>query len=268
MSGWISLHRKLMDNPIYSNAGMLKLWVHCLLKASHAEHEQLVGNQVIKLQPGQFVTGRNALATEFNKGAKKEDIVSPITLWRWLNLFEKLEMLNIKKTTKYSVVTVINWGGYQHHEQQVNNKRTTNEQQMNTNNNVNNVNNDNNISSRKQKRVYEEDSDEMKLTNFFIQEVQKNDSLFTCKNKQSWCEDFRKIIEIDKRDKSEISKLIRWIQQDDFWKSNVLSPSKLRKQYSNLLIKMNATKPVVTQEPKSPSYVNNVSEKDLLNMGE
>lgn len=143
MSGWISLHRKLIDNPIYSNAGMLKLWVHCLLKASHAEHDLLVGNQVIKLQPGQFVTGRNALASEFNKGAKKEDMVSPITLWRWLNLFEKLEMLNIKKTTKYSVVTVINWSMYQPNEQQMNNKRTTNEQQMNTNNNGNKGNNDN-----------------------------------------------------------------------------------------------------------------------------
>ena len=133
-----------MDNPIYSNAGMLKLWIHCLLKASHAEHEQLVGNQVVKLYPGQFVTGRNALAEEFNKGASKGDKVSAITLWRWLNLFEKLEMLNIKKTTKFSVVTITNWTNYQQNEHQMNIKRTSNEQQVNTNNNDNNDNNENN----------------------------------------------------------------------------------------------------------------------------
>ena len=69
MTGWISLHRKIMDNPIYSNAFMLKLWIHCLMKASHKEHNQLVGNQMVKLEPGQFVTGRNALADEFNKVA-------------------------------------------------------------------------------------------------------------------------------------------------------------------------------------------------------
>ena len=140
MAGWISLHRKIMDNPIYSNAFMLKLWIHCLMKASHKEHSQLVGNQMVKLEPGQFVTGRNALAEEFNKGAKKDEVISAITLWRWLKNFEEWEMLNIKTTTKYSVVTVINWSEHQQHEQQVNNKRTTNEQQVNTNNNVNNVN--------------------------------------------------------------------------------------------------------------------------------
>lgn len=143
MAGWISLHRKLMDNPIYSNANMLKLWIHCLMKATHTEREQLVGNQMVKLEVGQFITGRNALSDEFNKGAKKDETVSAITLWRWLKNFEKWGMLNIKTTTKYSVVTVTNWSEHQVHEQQMNNNRTASEQQVNTNNNVNNYNNTN-----------------------------------------------------------------------------------------------------------------------------
>ncbi|PIC87955.1 hypothetical protein CSV72_02055 [Sporosarcina sp. P20a] len=154
MAGWISLHRKIMDNPIYSNANMLKLWIHCLMKATHTERDQLIGNQMVKLEVGQFVTGRHALAEEFNKGAKKDEIISPSTLWRWLNNFEQWQMLNIKKTTKYSVVTIVQWSEYQHNGQQVNNKwtadeqqmnskRTTDEQQVNTNNNVNNANNSN-----------------------------------------------------------------------------------------------------------------------------
>lgn len=132
-----------MDHDIYSDPHLLKLWIHCLLKASHTEREQLVGRQVITLEPGQFVTGRDALAREFNAGATKQNIVSAITLWRWLLMFESLKMLNIKKTTKYSVVTVIKWVEYQNNEHQMNNKRTSNEQPMNTNNNVNNVNKEN-----------------------------------------------------------------------------------------------------------------------------
>lgn len=145
---------------------MLKLWIHCLLKASHKERNQLIGNQVVNLEIGQFITGRKALANEFNKGAKDTHIISESTLWRWLQLFEQLQMLNIKKTTKYSVVTVVNWCEYQWieqqmdskwtaveqqvdssrttSEQQMDNKRTSDEQQMNTNNNVNNLNNVNN----------------------------------------------------------------------------------------------------------------------------
>ena len=132
-----------MDNPIYSNANMLKLWVHCLLKASHTEHKQLVGNQMVILEKGQFVTGRDALFNEFNKGAKSSEIVSAVSLWRWLKKFEEWQMLNIKTTTKYSVISILGWNEYQQSEQQVNNKRTANEQQMITNNNVNKDNKEN-----------------------------------------------------------------------------------------------------------------------------
>lgn len=132
MLGWISLHRKLQEHEIYADPYMLKLWIHCLLKASHKERNQLVGNQVVNLEVGQFITGRKALANEFNKGAKDVHIISESTLWRWLLLFEQLQMLNIKKTTKYSVVTVVNWCEYQGIEQQMNSKWTADEQQMNS----------------------------------------------------------------------------------------------------------------------------------------
>lgn len=132
-----------MDNPIYSNANMLKLWIHCLLKASHAEHKLLVGNQMVVLEKGQFVTGRDALSEEFNKGAKSDEVVAARTLWRWLKNFETWEMLSIKSTTKYSVVTVFNWSSYQGNDQQVSNRCPTDVQQVSTNNNVNNVNKEN-----------------------------------------------------------------------------------------------------------------------------
>lgn len=132
-----------MDNPIYSNANMLKLWIHCLLKASHAEHKLLVGNQMVVLEKGQFVTGRDSLSEEFNKGAKSDEVVAARTLWRWLKNFETWEMLSIKSTTKYSVVTVFNWSSYQGGDQQVSSKCPTDVQQVSTNNNVNNVNKEN-----------------------------------------------------------------------------------------------------------------------------
>ncbi len=144
-NGWIKLHRKIQENGIYSDSNMLKLWIHCLLKASHKERSQLVGNQMVELLPGEFITGREVLSDEFNKGVKKADRVSAITLFRWLNNFEKWQMLNIKKTTKYSVVTVLGWSEYQHDEQQLNNKRTTDDQQLNTNKNVKNEKNEKKI---------------------------------------------------------------------------------------------------------------------------
>jgi DNA replication protein DnaD len=149
MQGFISLHRKLMNNPIWGDPNYLKLWVYCLFKATHQEHEQLVGNQMVKLQRGQFITGRNALAEDLNRGVKPKQQLDNLTWFRYLKNLETWGMLNIKTTNKFSVVTIDKYEFYQDvfnkveqgSEHQMNSKRTSNEHQMNTNNNVNKGNN-------------------------------------------------------------------------------------------------------------------------------
>lgn len=124
----------------------------------------MVGNQNIELEPGQFITGRNDLSDDFNYGVKKSKKISGLTLFRWLESFEKLEMLNIKTTNKYTIVTVNNWCKYQGNEQQLNSKRTstehqpnntctTNEQQLNTYKNDKNVKNVKNEKKEKKEDI-------------------------------------------------------------------------------------------------------------------
>jgi len=132
MSGWIKLHRKILEKAIWQDPQMLKLWIYCLLKASHTETKVLIDKQEIKLSPGQFVTGRFTLAEEYNRGTKKSKVVNERTLWRWLKKFEEWEMLSIKSTNKYSVITIINWHAYQQIDQQMSSKCPTDVQQMST----------------------------------------------------------------------------------------------------------------------------------------
>ncbi len=143
MLGYIKLYRKTMCSPIWQDPYYLKLWMYCLMKASHKEHKQLVGNQVIVLQPGEFVTGRTSLSEDLNKGMKPKQKQSEISWWRYINNIEQWGMLNIKKTNKYSVVSIVKWHEYQESEQQVNINRTSNEHQLNTNKNVKNDKNEN-----------------------------------------------------------------------------------------------------------------------------
>jgi DnaD/phage-associated family protein len=145
--GWVKLHRKIIENPIWTDSQKLKLWMLCLLKATHKEYKQLVGDQVVLLKPGEFVTGRDSLAYEFNKGVNKANHVSGISLFRWLSLLAEMGFLNIKKTNKFTVVSVVSWNEYQSLEQQTNNSCTSDEQQMNTNKNIKNIKNNKNISS-------------------------------------------------------------------------------------------------------------------------
>lgn len=123
MQGWVSIHRKIMNNPVWQDPKLLKLWMLCLLEASHKDHEQLVGKQIVTLHPGQFVTGRFALAKTYNEGAKKEDIVPERTLWRWIKMLEAYDFLSINSNTKYSVISIKNWNQYQQSDQQMSNKK-------------------------------------------------------------------------------------------------------------------------------------------------
>jgi DnaD/phage-associated family protein len=144
-----------MNNPVWQDPKLLKLWMLCLLEATHKEHEQLVGKQIIKLQPGEFVTGRFSLAKTYNEGAKKANLVEERTLWRWMKMLETYDFLSIKSNTKYSVITIKNWNSYQPNVQPVSNKCPADVQPMSTNNNGNNVNNDNkkDINNNPNKRI-------------------------------------------------------------------------------------------------------------------
>lgn len=142
MSGWIKLHRCLMEKAIFQNEKLLKVFIWCLLKASHSEHEQLIGRQKVTLQPGQFPTGRHKAAVELN--------MSPSTAWSYLKLLEANNTIDIKSNNKFSVVTVVNWGLYQTEDNKpdskydniYDNKKTTNRQQIDTNKNDKNDKND------------------------------------------------------------------------------------------------------------------------------
>ena len=142
MAGWIKLHRSLLKSAVFDDPQLLKLWLWCLLKATHTPRETVIEKQLVKLEPGQFTTGRFKLEEEFNRGIPKKKRVSAITLWRWLKKLEEWQMLNIKTHSKFSIVTVSNWSEYQQDEQQMNNRRTTDEQQVNTDKNVKNDKND------------------------------------------------------------------------------------------------------------------------------
>jgi DnaD/phage-associated family protein len=139
------VHRKLLQSDIFQNEKLLKIFMYCLLKASHTDYKQLVGMKVINLKPGQFVFGRSRAASELNM---KES-----TVWKYMKLLEDLGSITMKSNNKFTVVTVDKWGNYQAHdveeEQQNNNKRTTKEQQKNTNKNLKNLKNSSSSGSSK-----------------------------------------------------------------------------------------------------------------------
>ncbi|WP_335520477.1 replication protein [Neobacillus drentensis] len=227
------------------------------MKASHKERKVLVDKQEVFLTVGEFVTGRFSLHKEFNEGIPPRKQTKDTTLWSWLKKLEKMGSIDIKTHNKYSVISILHWSDYQgtlttesqqidngltRESQQNDNKMTTESQQIDTNNNVNNEKNEENEKNGKKpsspKQVYDEQSVHYQLALRLYQNILANNQDYKKPNLQKWANDVRLMIEQDKRTEEQISYLMDWVQQDSFWKSNILSPSKLREKFDQLVIRV------------------------------
>ena len=119
--GFVKLFRKIKNSAVFENADLLKLWILCLLKASHRGMEISINGKrkSVKIETGQFVTNRHDLWREYHqvkdeKQIKRKNIKpSKITLRNWLLQFQEMEMIEIETTNKYSIISIKNWEHYQ-----------------------------------------------------------------------------------------------------------------------------------------------------------
>lgn len=137
MDGWFKLHRKIKNSSVFADPEILRLWLLCLIRASYKSRSIIVNRDEIKLEPGQFVTGRKSLCEEYNDSIVPAKKVKETTLWSWVKKLEKWRMIDIKSTNKYSIISIVNWGEYQEvlttERQLIDNKLATELQQNDTN---------------------------------------------------------------------------------------------------------------------------------------
>lgn len=126
MQGWVSVHRKMLDNPVvFKDADHVAVWMYLLLNAAHKECQVLFKGEKITLLPGQLITGRKAISDKLK--------ISDSKVHRILKLFEIEQQIEQQTSNKNRLISIKNWDKYQlseqQNEQQLNNNRTTTEQQ-------------------------------------------------------------------------------------------------------------------------------------------
>lgn len=95
----------------------------------------------------------------------------------------------------------------------------------------------------KTQQKFADDSVEMQLAMYLFSKIKENNpdhKKLTDSQKQKWADSIRLMIERDKRTPQQIHNMIDWCQADDFWKTNILSTAKLRKQYDAMKVKANS----------------------------
>jgi hypothetical protein len=90
------------------------------------------------------------------------------------------------------------------------------------------------IKKDKEINIFSSDSDEYKLAVWLLERIRSHLRGFKEPDLQKWAKGMDAILRLDKRDVNEVRAVIDFAQGDSFWRSNILSPDKLRKQYDQL----------------------------------
>lgn len=95
--GYVKLPRSITSWQWYTDANVLKVYLHLLIKANFKEHRWQ--KEIIK--KGQLVTGRKKLSEEL--------FMNESMVRRILKKLEDTGDISVKTTNKYSVITLLKW---------------------------------------------------------------------------------------------------------------------------------------------------------------
>lgn len=264
--------RELFGNPIWKNIVEFRLFFLIYGNAVFSEEGVRIAENLI-LQRGQWLRSTRKIQDDLefieNRQVKK---YSTSTINRCIKSLQRMQRICTKEHELGTVFTVLNYEQYQgfgnyknsnleHNlEHSRNSDRTVTEQSQNNNNkdikDMNEINDKKgrpNPSHPNKKTTYSEDDNYYLMALYLHSKIMEYAAsinkahLLENANLQSWADDFRKIVEIDKRDKAELREVIDWATSDSFWQANILSASKLRKQYTQLALKMNMKHPQLRQ---------------------
>lgn len=161
MTGWISIDRSIQNHWLFKEKrtfSKFEAWIYLLMEANHSKAKVPIGNQIVTVERGQRLTSILTLSDLFNWSRFK--------VKTFLDLLESDGMLEVKTTSKYTLITIVNYDFYQSEQgrnqhqtnikttsvkHQPNIKTTSKQHQTNTNNNDNKDNNEKNVNNEKKK---------------------------------------------------------------------------------------------------------------------
>lgn len=233
--GFIKLHRKIKDHWLYEEKrkfSKFEAWIDLLMRANHKDTKVVLGNELIELKRGQFITSEFKLMEAWGWGKSKTR--------DFLKLLENDGMIVKKSDRKKTTITICNYSIYHDYEKE-NRPQTDYEQTMNrlssdTEKNDKNDKNDKDVSRFKLKF----ETHHLKLAELLFKEIKRNNPSAKEPNLENWANTFRLMMERDGRAGKEIQDIILFSQRHDFWHKNILSADKLRKQFDRLTLEMNS----------------------------
>jgi DNA-binding transcriptional regulator YhcF (GntR family) len=124
MSGWIKIHRQILDWEWYSDNNAFRVFMHLILKANHKD-KRFKGMQ---LKAGSVVTSRDILAIETGLSVRQ--------IRTALDKLKSTNEVTIKTSSQGTIIEVVNYIKYQLTTSETTNERPANDQQTTNNKNI------------------------------------------------------------------------------------------------------------------------------------
>ncbi|SDL19526.1 hypothetical protein [Natronincola ferrireducens] len=137
MQGWIKLHREIQFHWTWKEKPFSKgqAWIDLMLQANHEDNQFPLGNEIIFVERGEFVTSEIKLSDRWGWSKTK--------VRNFLHTLQNEKMLTLKKDRKKTTIKIENYSIYQDREitekPQENHKKTMQKPRKNTNKNEKNI---------------------------------------------------------------------------------------------------------------------------------
>lgn len=107
MSGWVKLHRQVLDSSLWQNPNAFMVFTYLLLRAAHAPKKFPFNGKDLDLQAGELISSHDSIRIGMAGALSIKQIRTA------LNYLKETSRVAVKSTTKFSVITITNWDLYQ-----------------------------------------------------------------------------------------------------------------------------------------------------------
>lgn len=107
MTGWVKLHRQLLDSSLWQNPNAFLVFTYLLLRAAHAPKKFPFNGKDLDLQAGELISSHDSIRIGMAGALSIKQIRTA------LKYLKETSRVAVRTTTKFSVITITNWDLYQ-----------------------------------------------------------------------------------------------------------------------------------------------------------
>jgi hypothetical protein len=202
--GYLKINRRFFKHFLWEEKRPLskaEAWLDLLASARYVDEmkKEVIDGKRCEWGRGQWIASVRFLMKRWNWSSRTR-------VTTFLSMLQREEMITIDRDFGIQRITIENYEKY-------------------------------NAERKKKTEEFETDSPEYQASLMLYTLIKTRDEKFKQPDLQSWSKHIDLLIRIDNRTVEEIIKVIKFSQEDAFWRCNILSTAKLRKQFSKLLLK-------------------------------